>query len=214
MENLISTLISLLLLAGVGGLIYILYHKRKPDTINKSAIPLSDIFTKHSSTTPDFEDDYALQYNTDNIGDTLNDIALKVYISDRNGNNMTESFIYADHDLVTNYITIGRGKNNNYRLNSRYVDSEAALFVAKSGQKFMVKAKPNSKNGIKYDYISDDKITDTIEFSDEVTLFMGPIKMRFVSAYCKVQAHRNNGGYDRMSIFGNDSTTKTIKFNQ
>jgi hypothetical protein len=203
MENLITTLISLLLIAGITFVVYMLYRSRKPhDT--KAHTPLNKFFPSDPAAAPKPESDYILHYNNvENIDDTWNDIALKVFISDKDGNNMTESNIYKDNALSNNFVTIGRGPKNTYQIGSKYIDSDSALFLAKrKEQGFIVKAKPNSKNGIRRDYYSDEKITGNIEFTDELTIYMGPVKIRFVSVYNKSSAQHNNFGFDRASIFG------------
>ncbi len=173
MDGLFSTLIILMLGAGLAVTVYWLYNGKPPFMERRT----------HDSSRPrkDKQEcrDYRLIYRNENPYATEGPTELLVEIANANHpNKSTVSTIYHDKKLVSDVVTFGRDESNDYSVSAPTVDRYEAFYLAKDGNIFKVKANPQSRNGLSATY-KGRRIDKVITFENELTVFMGDTKFSF-----------------------------------
>ena len=176
MDGTVTTLIILILGAALGVTLWLLF-KGKPAGIAGPDKPDSPERIESS----DQPDDYRLIYNGDDLL-TKGPTELVASISDAlDPRTVVSSPVYFDNDLTSNYVTVGKGDDNTYKLAASNVDRTAAFYLAKVGDEYRIKANEHSKNGLSTSY-KGKRINTTITFHDTITLYMGNVRIDLAAA--------------------------------
>lgn len=173
MDGLFSTLIILMLGAGLAVTVYWLYNG-KPPFIGRKMHDINRPRKDRQECS-----DYRLIYKDENPYATEGPTELLVEVSDANNpSKSATSTIYHDKQLISDVVTFGRDESNNYSVSAPTVDRYAAFYLAKDGNEFKIKANPKSRNGLSATH-KGRRIDETITFDQGVTLFMGDTKFSF-----------------------------------
>lgn len=176
MEGTVTTLIILILGAALAVTIYLLF-KGSPSfpAVKKNSADDPDI--SEGKDTGKASEQYKLIYTRDDAFETKGIEELIATISDVNNPKVcARSCIYYDEELCRRYISIGRDKSNTYTLGASNIDRYNAVCIAKVGNEYRVKAGPDSRNGLSYEF-KGERITSTISFYDSVCLYMGNVRI-------------------------------------
>lgn len=170
MEGTVTTLIILILGAALAVTLFMLF-KGKPATVKKNTNDPDKSEHREAS------EQYRLIYMQDDSFETKGVEELIAIISDAHDPKIyAKSYIYYDEELCSRYVSIGRDKSNTYQLGAPSVDRFAAICVAKVGNEYRIKANTDSRNGLSYEF-KGKRITDTISFYDNITLYMGSVRI-------------------------------------
>lgn len=175
MDGVFSTLVMLLLGAALCVTLYLLFRE-------KPTLPLPNRRKSHLSEPSTTEgEDYHLHYahEEEHITKGPKELVVTVYNVNRPQQSV-RSVVYHDNDLISNYITIGRDRRNTYQLCANNIDRVEAIYLAKSGEQYLMKANPQSKNGLSTSFMGE-RIDKTITFEEQITVYMGEICLSFAT---------------------------------
>lgn len=182
MDSFFTTFIFMVLAAALAVTLYLLYR-------SKSSNPITFI-RRRIKGEKTVSNTYQLFYNNEDTV-TRGPDELYVFISNaRNPQHKTKSVIYHDSALISEYVTIGRDQTNTYAIHEPSIDRFEAIYLAKVGDSYRIRANPESKNGLSFTFLGS-RIENAISFETSTTVYMGNLCFTFAVPGYETTARRS-----------------------